>query len=49
LGEVIGCDFAAYPYVQGWLARIKALKSWKSVTPRSTGHRGAQGESFVTV
>jgi len=27
LGEVIGCDFTAYPYVQGWLARIKALKS----------------------
>jgi len=50
LGEVIGCDFAAYPYVQGWLARIKALKSWKSVNATLDGGTAAhKGESFVTV
>jgi len=50
LGEVIGCDFAAYPYVQGWLARIKALKSWKSVNATLDGLTAAhKGESFVTV
>jgi glutathione S-transferase len=50
LGEVIGCDFADYPYVQGWLARIKALKSWKSVNATLDGVTAAhRGESFVTV
>ena len=50
LGEVIGCDFTAYPYVQGWLARIKALKSWKSVNATLDGVTAAhKGESFVTV
>jgi glutathione S-transferase len=50
LGEVIGCDFAAYPYVQGWLARMKALKSWKSVNAVLDGITAAhKGEAFVTV
>jgi len=50
LGEVIGCDFAAYPYVQGWLARMKALKSWKSVNAVLDGLTAShKGESFVTV
>jgi glutathione S-transferase len=50
LGEVIGCDFTAYPYVQGWLARIKALKSWKTVNATLDGITAAhKGESFVTV
>jgi glutathione S-transferase len=50
LGEVIGCDFTAYPYVQGWLARIRALKSWKTVNATLDGITAAhKGESFVTV
>jgi len=50
LGEVIGCEFADYPYVQGWLARMKALKSWKSVNATLDGVTAAhKGESFVTV
>jgi glutathione S-transferase len=49
LGEVIGCDFAAYPYVQGWLARMKALKSWTSVNAVLDGITAAhKGEAFVT-
>ena len=50
LGEVIGCEFADYPYVPGWLARIKAVKSWKSVNATLDGITAAhKGESFVTV
>ena len=50
LGEVIGCDFAAYPYVQGWLARVKALKSWKSVNAVLDSITAShKGEAFATV
>jgi glutathione S-transferase len=50
LGEVVGCDFAAYPNVQRWLTRMKALKSWKDVNKVLDGLTAAhQGESFVTV
>jgi glutathione S-transferase len=50
LGEVIGCDFAAYPYVQGWLARVKALKSWKPVNAVLDGITAShKGEAFATV
>jgi glutathione S-transferase len=50
LGEVIGCDFAPYPYVLGWLARVKALKSWKSVNAVLDGITAShKGESFVIV
>jgi glutathione S-transferase len=50
LGEVVGCDFADYVYVQGWLARMKALKSWKTVNATLAGLTAAhRGESFVTV
>jgi glutathione S-transferase len=50
LGEVIGCDFAAYPNVQRWLGRMKALKSWKQVNATLDGAAAAhKGESFVTV
>lgn len=50
LGEVIGCDFAAYPHVQGWLARMKALKSWKSVNAVLDGITAShKGEVFATV
>jgi len=50
LGEVVGCDFAAYPNVQRWLARMKALKSWKTVNATLDGLTAAhKGESFVTV
>jgi glutathione S-transferase len=50
LGEVIGCDFAAYPCVQGWLARMKALKSWASVNAVLDGITAShKGEAFATV
>lgn len=50
LGEVICCTFADYPYVQGWLARMKALKSWKSVNAVLDGLTVAhRGEAFVAL
>jgi glutathione S-transferase len=30
LGEVIGCDFSAWPNVQRWYDRIQALPNWQS-------------------
>ena len=38
LGEVLGGDYAAYPNVQAWLARMKALPSWKSVYAAIDGY-----------
>ena len=50
LGEVVGCGFAAYPNVQRWVARMKTLKSWKSVNAALDGLIAAhKGESFVNV
>ena len=37
LGEVIRCDFSAYPNVARWLAKIKALESWNSVNEALDG------------
>ena len=31
LGDVIRCDFSAYPNVQRWLGNMKQLKSWPKV------------------
>jgi len=50
VGEVVGCSFAAYPNVQRWLGRMKALKSWKQVNATLDGAVAAhKGESFVSV
>jgi len=44
LGEVIGCDFTAYPYVQSWLARIKGAEELEVGERHARrDHRGAQG------
>ena len=37
LGELTGGDFAAYPNVARWLARMKALPSWKEVNAAVDG------------
>jgi glutathione S-transferase len=31
LGEVVRCDFSAYPNVQRWLNNMKKLPSWNPV------------------
>ena len=38
LGEVVRCDYAAYPNVQRWLGRMKQLKSWNKVNEVINGY-----------
>jgi len=38
LGELLGSDYAAYPNVQRWLARMKSLPSWKQVNAAIDGY-----------
>lgn len=38
LGELTGGSYAAYPNVQRWLARMKALPNWKSVNAAIDGY-----------
>lgn len=37
LGDVIRCDYSAYPNVQRWLGRMKQLKSWNKVNETING------------
>jgi glutathione S-transferase len=47
LGEVIGCDFAAYPNVARWLGNMKKLKTWGKVNEALYGLRDAvKGQAF---
>jgi glutathione S-transferase len=48
-GEIVGCDYAGYPNVQKWLARMKALKSWKQVHEIFDGWTASlKGKPMVT-
>jgi len=48
-GEIVGCDYAAYPNVQKWLARMKALKSWNQVHEIFDGWTASlKGKPMVT-
>jgi glutathione S-transferase len=50
LGELTGSDFSAYPNVKRWLARMKALKSWKQVNEAIDGFGATlKGTPMVTV
>ena len=50
VGEVVGCQFAGYPNVQQWLARMKSLKSWKQVNEALYGIAASlKDKPFVTV
>jgi glutathione S-transferase len=50
LGEVLGCDFAAYPNVARWVGRMKQLPSWPEVNEALYGFAEAvKGQPFVTV
>jgi glutathione S-transferase len=41
LGEVIRCDFSAYPNVCRWLGNVKKLKTWPKVNEALYGFAGA--------
>jgi glutathione S-transferase len=50
LGEVLGCDFAAYPNVARWVARMKQLPSWPRINEALYGYAEAvKGQPFVMV
>jgi glutathione S-transferase len=41
LGEVIRCDFSAYPNVERWLGNMRKLGSWSKVNEAHYGYRNA--------
>ena len=41
LGEVVRCDFAAYPNIERWLGNMKKLKSWPKVNEALYGYAEA--------
>ncbi len=50
LGEVIGVDFAPYPNVQAWIARMKKLPSWDKVNEVFNGLvESVKSQQFVTL
>ena len=50
LGELTGSDFSAYPNVQRWLGRMKALPQWPSVFQAIDGYGATlKGQPMQTV
>ena len=50
LGEVIGVDFAPYPNVRAWIARMKKLPSWDKVNEVFNGLvESVKSQQFVTL
>ena len=50
LGEVIGVDFAPYPNVKAWIARMKKLPNWDKVNEVFNGLvESVKGQPFVTL
>lgn len=50
LGEVVRCDFSAYPNVARWLGNMKKLKHWAKVNEVLYGYAGSvKDQAFVTV
>ena len=50
LGEVIGCDFGAYPNVKRWLDTMKRLRSWPKINEALYGYAEAvKGQPFVRI
>lgn len=50
IGELIGCDFAAYPNVQRWLGNMKRSRTWGQVNEVFNGFVAAnRGKEFVGV
>ena len=48
IGELIDCDFSAYPNIKRWLGNVKKLKSWKQVSEEIDGFAAAnKGKEFV--
>lgn len=49
-GDLIRCDYSAYPNVQRWMANMKALPAWAKVHEVFEGFAGSlKDKSFVTL
>jgi glutathione S-transferase len=50
IGELLGCDFGAYPNIQRWLGTMKKLKAWNKVNEAFNGYVAAnKGKKFEIV
>lgn len=50
IGEVIQCDFAAYPNVERWVNNMRKLKSWKQINEAHYGFADAvKAQKFTTL
>jgi glutathione S-transferase len=50
LGEMIGVDFSNYPNVRTWLANVKSLDSWASVSEALDGFAASvKDKAFVSL
>ena len=50
IGDLVGCEFKAYPNVQRWLANMRKLKSWDEVNQVFSGFvAGNKGKEFARV
>jgi glutathione S-transferase len=50
LGEVVRCNYSAYPNVERWLASMKALPSWRKVNEVFDGFAASMKEAkFATL
>ena len=48
IGDLVGCDMAAYPNVRRWLDNMKKLKSWERINEVFNGFVAAnKGKEFV--
>ena len=48
IGELIGCDLAAYPNVKRWLDNMRKLKSWDQVNEAFNGYAASnKGKEFA--
>jgi glutathione S-transferase len=50
LGDLIRCNFSAYPNVERWMRNMKALKSWAKVNEVFYGFAGSLKDAkFVAI
>ncbi len=48
LGDTIHCDYSAYPNINRWLGKMKALKSWNRVNEVINGYAASLKGPFET-
>jgi glutathione S-transferase len=50
LGELTGCDFAAWPHVQAWYERMEAMPNWQAANaPLYAWAAFTKGQDYVRV